>query len=66
MAGTVRVAWSSYWKGVGDMGVFARIIAGQVSEGGEEKLVMIDATYLFSPGRSHTPSPPEVGRPPKA
>ncbi|WP_232222637.1 IS5 family transposase [Paracoccus sphaerophysae] len=34
------------WKRWGDMGVFARIMEGLASEGGEEKVVMIDATYL--------------------
>jgi hypothetical protein len=28
------------------MGVFARIMEGLASDGGEEKVVMIDATYL--------------------
>lgn len=28
------------------MGVFARMMEGLASEGGEEKVVMIDATYL--------------------
>ena len=30
----------------GDMGVFARIMEGLASEGGEQKTIMIDATYL--------------------
>jgi transposase len=30
----------------GDMEVFARMMQGLASEGGEEKVVMIDATYL--------------------
>ncbi len=34
------------WKRWGDMGVFARMMEGLASEGGEEKVVMIDATYL--------------------
>jgi transposase len=34
------------WKRWSDMGVFARIMEGLASEGGEEKVVMIDATYL--------------------
>jgi hypothetical protein len=31
---------------VGRHGVFARMMEGLASEGGEEKVVMIDATYL--------------------
>lgn len=34
------------WKRWGDLGVFARMMEGLASEGGEEKVVMIDATYL--------------------
>ena len=34
------------WKRWGDMGGFARMMEGLASEGGYEKLVMIDATYL--------------------
>jgi transposase len=34
------------WKRWGDMGVFARMMEGLASDGGEEKVVMIDATYL--------------------
>lgn len=34
------------WKRWGDMGVFARMMEGLASEGCEEKVVMIDATYL--------------------
>lgn len=34
------------WKRWGDKGVFARLMEGLDSEGGEEKVVMIDATYL--------------------
>jgi transposase len=34
------------WKRWGDMGVFARMMEGLASEGGQEKVVMIDATYL--------------------
>jgi transposase len=34
------------WKRWGDMGVFARMMVGLASEGSEEKVVMIDATYL--------------------
>jgi transposase len=34
------------WKRWCDMGVFARMMEGLTSEGGEEKVVMIDATYL--------------------
>jgi transposase len=34
------------WKRWGDMGVFARMMEGLASEGGEEKVIMIDATYL--------------------
>lgn len=34
------------WKRWGEMGVFARIMEGLASEGGQEKVVMIDATYL--------------------
>ena len=34
------------WKRWGDMGVFARMMEGLASEGSEEKVVMIDATYL--------------------
>lgn len=33
-------------EAVGDMGVFARMMEGLASEGAEEKVVMIDATYL--------------------
>lgn len=36
------------WKRWGDMGVFARM-KGLASEGGEEKVVMIDATYPTRP-----------------
>ena len=34
------------WKRWCDTGVFARIMAGFVSESAEQKFVMIDATYL--------------------
>ena len=34
------------WKRWSDKGVFARIRAGPAAEHGEEKTVMIDATYL--------------------
>ncbi|GAA0307060.1 hypothetical protein GCM10008966_29540 [Rhodovulum strictum] len=34
------------WKRWGEMGVFARMMEGLASKGGEEKVVMIDATYL--------------------
>lgn len=34
------------WKRWGDMGVFARKMEGLASAGDEEKVVMIDATYL--------------------
>jgi hypothetical protein len=34
------------WKRWGDMGVCARMMEGLASECGEEKVVMIDATYL--------------------
>ena len=34
------------WMRWGDMGVFARIMEGLASEGGQEKVVMIDAPYL--------------------
>ncbi len=34
------------WKRWGDMGVFTRMMEGLASGGGEEKVVMIDATYL--------------------
>jgi transposase len=34
------------WKRWGDMGVFARMMEGLACDGGEEKTVMIDATYL--------------------
>ncbi|WP_278184857.1 transposase [Salipiger marinus] len=34
------------WKRWGDRGVFARMMEGLASDGGEEKVVMIDATYL--------------------
>jgi transposase len=37
------------WKRWGDMGVFARMMEGLASGGGEEKVVMIDATYLNPP-----------------
>lgn len=33
------------WKRWGDMGGFTRMMEGLASEGGEEKVVMIDATY---------------------
>jgi hypothetical protein len=32
------------------MGVFARMMVGLASEGGEDKVVMIDATYLSNAG----------------
>jgi transposase len=35
------------WKRWGEMGVFARMMKGLASEGGQEKVVMIDATYLL-------------------
>lgn len=34
------------WKRWGDLGVFARMMEGLASEGGQEKVVMIDATYF--------------------
>ena len=34
------------WKRWCDMGVFARIMAGLASEAAEQKIVMINATYL--------------------
>ena len=34
------------WKRWSDKGIFARIMAGLTAEHGEEKTVMIDATYL--------------------
>ncbi len=34
------------WKRWGDMGVFARMMEGLASNGGQEKVLMIDATYL--------------------
>ena len=34
------------WKRWGDMGFFAQMKEGLASEGGEEKVIMIDATYL--------------------
>ena len=34
------------WKRWGDLGVFARMMDGLSSEGGEEKVVMMDATSL--------------------
>ena len=34
------------WKRWSDTGVFARMMAGRAAEHGEEKTVMIDATYL--------------------
>jgi len=34
------------WKRRGDMGVFARMMEGLASEGGEEKVAMTNATYL--------------------
>ena len=34
------------WKRWGDVGVFAWMMAGLASEGGEEKGVLIDTTYL--------------------
>ena len=34
------------WKRWSDKGVFARMMAGLAAEHGEEKTVMIDATYL--------------------
>jgi hypothetical protein len=34
------------WKRWSDKGIFARMMAGLAAEHGEEKTVMIDATYL--------------------
>ena len=34
----------------GDMGVFARMMEGLASEGGGQKAIMIDATYLKAHG----------------
>ena len=34
------------WKRWGDMGVFARMMEGLASEGGEQKTIMLNATYL--------------------
>ncbi len=34
------------WKRWGDMGVFARMMEGLASESGDQKTIMIDATYL--------------------
>ena len=34
------------WKRWCDIGVFARMMEGPASEGGEQKTIMIDATYL--------------------
>ena len=34
------------WKRWGDMGVFARMMEGLASEGTDQKIIMIDATYL--------------------
>ncbi len=34
------------WKRWGDMGVFARMMAGLADEAAEKKTIMIDATYL--------------------
>ena len=36
----------SRWKGWSEKGIFARMMAGLAAEHGEEKTVMIDATYL--------------------
>jgi uncharacterized protein (DUF2236 family) len=49
------------------MGVFARMMEGLASEGGEEKVVMIDATYLkahrtASSLRAQTYGPPRCKR----
>lgn len=33
------------WKRCGDMGGFARMMVGLVSKGGQQKVVLIDATY---------------------
>jgi hypothetical protein len=43
-------------------GVFARMMVGLASEGGEDKVVMIDATYLTETTALHLkPSPPDRG-----
>ena len=34
------------WNWWGDMGVFARMMEGLASAGGEEKVIMIDPSYL--------------------
>ncbi len=34
------------WKRWGDLGVFARMMEGLTPEGGDQKTIMIDATYL--------------------
>jgi transposase len=34
------------WKRWGDMGVFARMMEGLACESGDQKTIMIDATYL--------------------
>ena len=34
------------WRRWGDLGVFARMMEGLATEGGEVRVVMIDATYL--------------------
>jgi hypothetical protein len=36
------------WKRCSDKGIFARMMTGLAAELGEEKTVMIDATYLKS------------------
>ncbi|WP_342365244.1 transposase [Paracoccus ravus] len=39
----------SRWKRWSENGIFARMMAGLAAEHGEEKTVMIDATYLKAP-----------------
>lgn len=44
------------WKRWCDMGVFARIMAGLASEAAEQKIVMIDATYLKAHRTASSPA----------
>jgi transposase len=46
--GSLRAAQDPYnrWKRWSEKGIFARMMAGLAAEHGEEKTVMIDATYL--------------------
>ncbi len=39
----------NHWKRWPNMGVFARMMEGLAPEGGNQKTIMIDATYLKAP-----------------